>query len=77
MQLALPFLAAINGAGLLSLVVQVLVAGLILWLLFWLVNFVAPPEPFRKVITVILAVVGVIWLINILLSLTGNAFIQW
>lgn len=73
----IPFFAVISGSGLLNLVVQVLVAGLVLWLLFWLVNFVSPPEPFRKVITVILAVVGVIWLINLILGLAGNSFIDW
>lgn len=77
MQLALPFLAAISGSGLLSILVQLIVAGLIFWLLLWLLSFVGLPEPFMKVAKVILAVVAVIFVINLLLSLSGSAFIQW
>lgn len=68
-------IAAVSGPGLLSLLLNIVVAALIFWLLYWLITFVAPPEPFRKVLTVILAIVAVVYLINLLLGLTGNAFI--
>lgn len=77
MQLALPFLAAISGGGLLSLLINLVVAGLILYLLWWLIGYIGLPAPFDKVARVIIAVVAVVWLINCLLSLTGSAFIQW
>jgi hypothetical protein len=54
------------------LVVYILVAGLIFWLLYWLVNFINPPEPFKKIATVVLAVLGVLIIIGILLSLIGG-----
>jgi len=73
----IPFLAAISGSGLLSILVQLIVAGLIFWLLLWLLSFVGLPEPFMKVAKVILAVVAVIFVINLLLSLSGSSFIQW
>lgn len=71
----LTLLAALSVGGLVPLLIEIVVIGLVLWLLFWLVNYVGLPEPFSKVAKVILAVVAVIWLINLLLGLTGNAFI--
>lgn len=73
----IPLIAANSGSGLLSILIQIIVAGLIFWLLLWLLTFVGLPEPFMKVAKVILAVVAVIFVINLLLSLTGSAFIQW
>lgn len=71
----LHLLAVISLGGLVPLLINIVVVGLILWLLFWLIGYVGLPEPFAKVARVILAVVAVIWLINLLLGLTGNAFI--
>lgn len=67
----------ISGAALISLLVWIVVAGLIFWLLWWLVSYVGLPEPFNKVVRVILAVAAVIFLINILLSLTGHPLVAW
>jgi hypothetical protein len=53
------------------LVVYLIVGGLIFWLLWWLLNYLNPPEPFKKVGTVILAVLGVLVCIGVLLSLVG------
>lgn len=55
-----------------TVVVYLVVAGLIFWLLFWLVNYVAPPEPFRKIANVVLAILAVMVIIGILLSLVGG-----
>ena len=56
--------------GLLSLLVTVVIAGIIFYLLFWLLGKVALPEPFGKVATVILCLAAVIYLIALL---TGQA----
>ena len=54
-------------------VIYLVIAGLIFWLLWWLIGYVSPPEPFRKVATVVLAVCAVVVVIGILLSLaTGQ-----
>ncbi len=53
-------------------IVYLVVAGLIFWLLYWLVEFVGPPEPFRKVATVILAILAVMVVIGILLSMVNG-----
>lgn len=77
MQLALPFLAAISGSGLLSLLVQLIIVALIFWVIMWGLSQIGIPEPFNKVIRVILVVVACIIVINALLSLTGSGFIHW
>lgn len=73
----LTLLAAISGKTLVGVVINIIVVGLILWLLFWLISYVGLPQPFDKVARVILAVIAVLFLVNMLLGLTGNAFITW
>ncbi len=62
----------ISISAVIAVVVYLVVAGLIFWLLWWLVNYIAPPEPFRKVANVVLAILGVIVACSILLSLVGG-----
>jgi hypothetical protein len=57
-------------------VVYLIVAGLIFGLLWWLVQYVSLPEPFNKVIRVVLAVLAVLVIIGILLSLVGHPVIR-
>jgi hypothetical protein len=54
------------------LIIYLMVAGLIWWLLWWLVNYIAPPEPFRKIANVVLAIFAVLVVIGLLLSLLGG-----
>ena len=72
-------LAAISGSNLGALLVQLLVAGVIFYLLVWLISWIGVPAPFDKVIKVILGLVVVIFLINLLLGLSGSGhqFIAW
>lgn len=69
--------AALSLSGLLPLVIQIVVVAIVFWLLLWLISYVGVPEPFNKVLRVVLAVVAVLYLINLLLGLTGNAFLRW
>ena len=63
----------ISLSGVVSFVIYLVVAGLVLWLLWWLLSYVNPPEPFKKVGTVVLAIVAVLICIGLLLSLvSGN-----
>lgn len=55
-----------NMSGLLSFVVTLVIAGLLFWLLIWFVDFVGLPEPFNKVIKVVIGLVAVIFLIGVL-----------
>lgn len=62
----------ISLSGAVQIIVQLIIAGLVFGLLFWLVDFVAPPEPFRKVAKVILAILAVLVLIGLLISFGGG-----
>lgn len=70
-------LAAIQGSDLLVGIISLIVVGLIAWLLYFLIDYVAVPEPINKILRVVLMIVIVIILINFLLSLIGKPFIQW
>ena len=70
-------LAAISGNSLLTAVIWVIVAGVIFWLVNWLIEYVGIPEPFNKVAKVIVAVVAVVLLINALLVVAGRPFINF
>jgi hypothetical protein len=67
----------ISGALLLSLFVQLVIVGLIVWLVMWFLGWVGVPEPFNKVIKVILGLFILIYLINILLGLGGHQLFRY
>jgi len=62
----------ISLSAMVTVIVYLIVAGLIFWLLWWLVGYVGLPEPFRKVANVVLAVAAVLVIIGILLSLVSG-----
>jgi VIT1/CCC1 family predicted Fe2+/Mn2+ transporter len=62
----------IEASGLLGLLVTLIIAGLIFYVLWWFVGFLGLPQPFDKVVRVIIALVAVVFLINLLLGLTGT-----
>jgi heme A synthase len=53
-------------------IIYLVVAGLVFWLLWWLIQYTNPPEPFKKIATVIVAVLAVLVAIGILISLVGG-----
>ena len=55
--------------GLLTLVIYIMVVGLIAYLLWWLIGYIALPEPFGKVARVVVAVVAVVLLVGVLMQL--------
>lgn len=57
---------------LINILVQLVIAGLIVWLVWWFVDYVGIPEPFNKVVRVILGLVILVYLINLLLGLSGR-----
>jgi len=73
----LPLLALISGEQLINALVILVIWGVILWVLWWGLHKIAPPEPWLKVGTVILVLITVVVLINILLGLAGHGFIKW
>lgn len=67
----------IEGSMLVNILVQVVIVGLIMWLLWWGLGKIGLPEPFNKVATVILVLITVVFLLNILLGLTGHPLVRW
>ena len=67
----------ITASALLPILIQLIVAGLVLWLLWWLVGYVGLPEPFAKIANVLIAVVAVFFLIDIVLGIGGSPIIRW
>lgn len=57
---------------LIGFVITLVIAGLIFWLLWWFVGYVGLPEPFNKVARVVIALVAVLFLLNILLGMLGH-----
>ena len=58
--------------GLVHLVIYLVIAGLIFWLIWWFIGFVGIPEPFNKVLRVIVGAVAMLLLINLLLGVAGH-----
>jgi len=56
---------------LVSLLITILVLGLIIWLILYVLSIIPLPEPFGQVARIIVIVIGVIFLIKILLGLSG------
>jgi len=73
----IPLLAQISIGAASHIILYLIVAGLIFWLLWWLVDYCALPAPFNKVAHIILAVLAVMVLIGILLHLAGIQVVRW
>lgn len=74
----LPLIADVsfNGDGLMNLLIEVVIVAVICAVLWWFVGFCALPEPFNKVCRIIIALVAVIFLIHLLLGLSGHS-VHW
>ncbi len=58
--------------GLVMAVVYLMVLGLVVWLLLFLVDYINPPEPFKKVAKVAIVVGSVLILIFMLLGMISG-----
>lgn len=57
---------------LLSFVIYLVIVGLIFWCVWWFVGYVGVPEPFNKVIRVVLGLFALIIVVSLLLGLVGH-----
>lgn len=69
--LALAGVGAFSVQGLLYLVIYVCIIALIFWVIWWFVGYIGIPEPFNKVIRVIIGLVALLVVIYLLLGLLG------
>lgn len=70
-------LAVISGEALVGVVIWLIVAGLIFFLLSWLIDYCKTPEPFNRVAKVVIAIAAVLLVINALLGLAGKPIVAW
>ena len=63
--------------GLVMLLLYVVVLGLVCYILWWLIGYIGLPEPFNKVARVIVAIIGVLILLNLVFGLGGVPIIRW
>ena len=64
--------ANISIQGLLNFVIWVVILGVIFWVIWWFIGYVGVPEPFNKVLRVVIGLVALIIVINLLLGLAGS-----
>lgn len=57
--------------SLISAIIYIVIIGLIFWVLWWFLGYVGIPEPFNKVIRVILGLVALLIVIYFLMSFLG------
>ena len=67
----------IEASALVTFLIWLIVAGAIFWLLNWLIDYVAVPDPFRKIAKIVLAVVAVVIVVNALLMLVGTPLFRF
>jgi hypothetical protein len=63
-------LAVTSLEGLIPVVKKLVIYAVIFWLVLWFIGWVGIPEPFLKVLRVIVGLVALIFLVQLLLGLT-------
>ena len=71
------FLAQISGDLMVHALFLLLIFGVILAMFWVFVCWWNPPEPWKKMFLVILALCGLILVVNCLLTLAGHPLIRW
>jgi SNF family Na+-dependent transporter len=67
----------LEGNDIVRAIVWVVVAGVVFWLLTWLIDYAGLKEPFNRVAKIMLAILAVVFLINIIMMVMGRPFIRW
>ena len=62
----------ITGEPITGIIVWIGIFGLIFWLLWWLIDYLALPVPFNKVARVVLAIGAVVLLIRLVVKIFGS-----
>lgn len=61
---------------LISAVIYLFIIGLIFWVVWWAMGAIGVPEPFNKVIRVILVLIAALVVISFLLGLLGHPLLN-
>ena len=54
-----------------SLLITLVVFALVCYLIFWVMGYLAVPDPIRKVVTVVMVLIAVIWILTNFLPASG------
>lgn len=73
----LPLLALLSADGAIQAVLYLVVVAVIFWVIWWFIAYVGVPEPFNKVLRVVVALAAVIIVINVLLGLVGHPIFRF
>lgn len=63
----------ITGNSIIDALIRIICGALIFWLLKWLLDYLALPQPFNKVCNVVLVVAAVLFLINELRNIASSS----
>ena len=67
-----------DASSLMHILMQIIIVGVVCWLLWWLSGFAGLPEPFSKIARILVAVVAVFFLINLMLGMSGGTpLVRW
>jgi len=58
-------LAIVPQNLMISTLVTILIAVLIIALIWWVINRIGIPEPFKMIVEVLLAIIAIVWLCNL------------
>lgn len=61
-----------DATSLLHFVVYLVIIGLVFYCVWWFLGYAGIPEPFNKVIRVVIGLVALVIVVNLLLGLTGT-----
>lgn len=67
----------LTASGLLMLLIELIIAGVFVWLLMWAVGYIGLPEPFAKVAKVVIVLIVILILVGLLMSMAGHPIIRW
>lgn len=54
-----------------GLLIWILIFGLLCYLIFWTMSYLGVPDPIRKVVTVIIVIIAILYLLGYVLPGTG------
>lgn len=67
----------ITGSMLISALIQIIFVGLVCAILLWFIRKLGLPEPFDKAAQAIVALIAVVFLLNLLATFFGHPFFRW
>lgn len=75
--ISFPVMAAgVSVDSMVSTLIYLVIIGLIFWVVWWFVGYVGVPEPFNKVIRVVIGLIALLIVVSFLLGLVGHPIIS-